>query len=222
MKLFIDSTFGPPPLQMEFCDYGSLAAAIKRGVFTPDNSGHEPWMNLKALIATVTEMAQVREGGRGREGEGERGREVGRRGRGDDDRAIIATITEMAQVCVCVCVCVWPSTDRHRHREREGEEGLSGRREEWYGEGRTSYIMLSPSPMAWPLAVSRHPPPPPHERLPISPQGLAYLHSLDITHGDLKPSNVLLTTSRQDRRGYSVRICDFGFSRTEGAGANAG
>ena len=79
MKLFIDSTFGPPPLQMEFCDYGSLAAAIKRGVFTPDNSGHEPWMNLKALIATVTEMAQVREGGRGREREG--GRKARERGR---------------------------------------------------------------------------------------------------------------------------------------------
>ena len=62
---------------MEYCDYGSLAAAIKRGVFTPDgNHGVEPWMNLKALIATVTEMAQV--GVCGGEGEGGRAREGGR------------------------------------------------------------------------------------------------------------------------------------------------
>ncbi|GAX81975.1 hypothetical protein CEUSTIGMA_g9403.t1 [Chlamydomonas eustigma] len=41
-------------------------------------------------------------------------------------------------------------------------------------------------------------------------QGLAYLHSLGITHGNLKPSNVLLKSSRLDRRGFTVKLSDFG------------
>ena len=43
-------------------------------------------------------------------------------------------------------------------------------------------------------------------------QGLSYLHALNITHGDLKPGNVLLKSSRMDRRGFTARIADFGFS----------
>ncbi|GAX76599.1 hypothetical protein CEUSTIGMA_g4045.t1 [Chlamydomonas eustigma] len=48
-------------------------------------------------------------------------------------------------------------------------------------------------------------------------QGLAYLHSLGITHGDLKPANVLLKSSRMDRRGFTVRISDFGMATVRGA-----
>ena len=46
---------------------------------------------------------------------------------------------------------------------------------------------------------------------------MAYLHAQGITHGDFKPGNVLLKGSNQDRRGFSVRISDFGFSSMQGA-----
>ena len=49
-------------------------------------------------------------------------------------------------------------------------------------------------------------------------QGLSYLHSVNITHGDLKPGNVLLKSSRLDRRGFTVRLADFGFCRIGGEG----
>lgn len=43
--------------------------------------------------------------------------------------------------------------------------------------------------------------------------GLAYLHSLRLVHGDLKPQNILLKSSRSDPRGYACKICDFGLSK---------
>ncbi|GIL75343.1 hypothetical protein Vretimale_8020 [Volvox reticuliferus] len=43
--------------------------------------------------------------------------------------------------------------------------------------------------------------------------GMAFLHHNNIIHGDLKPGNVLLKSSRQDQRGFVVKISDFGLSR---------
>ncbi|GFR52415.1 hypothetical protein Agub_g14987 [Astrephomene gubernaculifera] len=43
--------------------------------------------------------------------------------------------------------------------------------------------------------------------------GMAFLHVHNIVHGDLKPGNVLLKGSRQDKRGFVVKISDFGLSR---------
>lgn len=37
--------------------------------------------------------------------------------------------------------------------------------------------------------------------------GLAYLHEKGVVHGDVKPSNILVTED------HSVKICDFGLSR---------
>ena len=41
-------------------------------------------------------------------------------------------------------------------------------------------------------------------------QGLAYLHSHNILHCDLKPDNFLFTSSAPDAE---LKICDFGLSR---------
>ncbi|KAG2428390.1 hypothetical protein HYH02_014406 [Chlamydomonas schloesseri] len=41
-------------------------------------------------------------------------------------------------------------------------------------------------------------------------RGLLHLHDTGVVHGDLKPQNVLLATSRDDRRGFSAKIADFG------------
>lgn len=49
-------------------------------------------------------------------------------------------------------------------------------------------------------------------------QGLEYLHSNTIIHGDLKPANVLLKAARNDRRGYVCKLGDFGLSRMLGTG----
>eukprot|EP00775_Hariotina_reticulata_P005410 gene5410-5643_t len=45
---------------------------------------------------------------------------------------------------------------------------------------------------------------------------VAYLHSMDVVHGDLKSSNVLLkaaATTAADTRGFTAKVSDFGLSR---------
>jgi len=43
---------------------------------------------------------------------------------------------------------------------------------------------------------------------------MAYLHSLDIIHGDLKAQNILLQTCKRDERGFICKVADFGLSRS--------
>lgn len=42
--------------------------------------------------------------------------------------------------------------------------------------------------------------------------GMQHLHNSNVLHGDLKPGNVLLVSSRVDRRGFSAKLTDFGLS----------
>ncbi|GMH33082.1 hypothetical protein BSKO_00916 [Bryopsis sp. KO-2023] len=42
---------------------------------------------------------------------------------------------------------------------------------------------------------------------------LSYLHSIGITHGDLKAANVLLKTANTDQRGFMCKVSDFGLAR---------
>ena len=35
---------------------------------------------------------------------------------------------------------------------------------------------------------------------------LAYLHKLDVLHGDLTGNNILLATSHKDTRGFTVKV----------------
>ncbi|KAG2428818.1 hypothetical protein HXX76_011518 [Chlamydomonas incerta] len=44
-------------------------------------------------------------------------------------------------------------------------------------------------------------------------QGMCHLHASQIVHGDLKPANVLLKSSRSDRRGFIAKVADFGLSK---------
>ncbi|GFR41123.1 hypothetical protein Agub_g1768, partial [Astrephomene gubernaculifera] len=43
-------------------------------------------------------------------------------------------------------------------------------------------------------------------------QGMSHLHACRVVHGDLKPGNVLLMSSRADRRGFTAKVSDFGLS----------
>ncbi|KAG2484981.1 hypothetical protein HYH03_016275 [Edaphochlamys debaryana] len=43
-------------------------------------------------------------------------------------------------------------------------------------------------------------------------RGMVHLHRANVIHGDLKPANVLLAKSAADRRGFTVKIADFGMT----------
>ena len=43
--------------------------------------------------------------------------------------------------------------------------------------------------------------------------GLDCMHQATIIHGDLKPANVMLKGTRNDRRGFVCKLGDFGLSR---------
>ncbi|KAG2496829.1 hypothetical protein HYH03_005234 [Edaphochlamys debaryana] len=43
-------------------------------------------------------------------------------------------------------------------------------------------------------------------------RGMVHLHGANVIHGDLKPANVLLARSAADRRGFTVKIGDFGMT----------
>ncbi|KAG2432207.1 hypothetical protein HXX76_009126 [Chlamydomonas incerta] len=44
-------------------------------------------------------------------------------------------------------------------------------------------------------------------------RGMLHLHNANVIHGDLKPANVLLTRTRNDRRGFTAKVADFGLSK---------
>ncbi|GFR44239.1 hypothetical protein Agub_g5439, partial [Astrephomene gubernaculifera] len=43
-------------------------------------------------------------------------------------------------------------------------------------------------------------------------RGLLHLHDAGVVHGDIKPANLLLSSSRKDRRGFTAKVADFGLS----------
>ncbi|KAL6752107.1 kinase-like domain-containing protein, partial [Haematococcus lacustris] len=44
-------------------------------------------------------------------------------------------------------------------------------------------------------------------------QGLAYIHSKDVIHGDLSSGNIMLRTDPSNPLGVQAKVCDFGLSR---------
>ncbi|PNW87629.1 hypothetical protein CHLRE_02g141926v5 [Chlamydomonas reinhardtii] len=52
-------------------------------------------------------------------------------------------------------------------------------------------------------------------------RGLLHLHDTGLVHGDLKPHNVLLAKSHDDRRGFKAKVADFGLSHVLPQRANS-
>ncbi len=76
-----------------------------------------------------------------------------------------------------------------------------------------------PLPAHRPAFLPRSRPPSPPARLRLFAYlrtlhdiaaGISYLHSCNVIHGDVKPQNVLLRSSRADARGYVAKAADFG------------
>ncbi|GIL81524.1 hypothetical protein Vretimale_966 [Volvox reticuliferus] len=52
-------------------------------------------------------------------------------------------------------------------------------------------------------------------------RGLLHLHDSGVVHGDLKPANVLLVSSKEDRRGFVAKVADFGLAHVLPSDANS-
>lgn len=70
------------------------------------------------------------------------------------------------------------------------------------------------------LGACHHVPPdalktsdPQHTAATVVCSAMAYLHSLDILHGDLSSNNVLLACNSDDQRGFTAKVADFGLAR---------
>ena len=57
-----------------------------------------------------------------------------------------------------------------------------------------------------------------HRSSGLSCSAMAYLHSLDILHGDLSSNNILLACNNDDQRGFTAKVADFGLARMLGPG----